>query len=253
MDAARLAADLADRWDGATAVDALLDALERRDVSAAQALLSSSMVQSALAAEEWTRLEVIAAMAACGAATLASEAYGLVRADTRLALAPFGAGQTLLHRAAAVWDTAFAEILLELGADPNRRESAGHTPLYRAGNRFPRPASASGTTASSLVSLFCAKGADLDAADGVKRCAPLHMAARRGHADLARALVESGANIEARDSYGETPLRRAVNCSHPQVASVMMAMGADPLSRCNRGKTPRDAARTAVMADILGG
>ena len=39
----------------------------------------------------------------------------------------------------------------------------------------------------------------------------LHIAARRDFVEVSESLLAGGANIEARDSLGETPLRRAVN------------------------------------------
>ena len=75
-----------------------------------------------------------------------------------------------------------------------------------------------------LSKLFCARVAEDPilkplfpahfrcAIEAVKRSGPLHLAARRGNVSIAEALLECGANIEAQDSMGETPLRRAVNC-----------------------------------------
>jgi ankyrin repeat protein len=77
------------------------------------------------------------------------------------------------------------------------------------------------------------------------------MAARRGHLEVAEALLDCGANIEARDSLGETPLRRAVNCSKSDLASLLLSRGADPHSKGSKGSTPILAARTAAMKEIL--
>jgi hypothetical protein len=248
-----LHAEIADRWDRTLAVDALLDAIERGDSAAAQSLAGTPAVRAALNAELWTRLEVIAAMAACGDATLAAEAIGIVRAEPHLVAARFDAGKTLLHRAAAAWSIEFARALLELGADPNATNRAGHPPLYFAGNRFPCPSGLPDGHEAELIGLFRSHAANLDLAEGVKRCTALHMAARRGSAGLAHALFGHGAHIEARDSNGETPLRRAVNCRHPAVARVLVAAGADRYSRCNRGRSPRDVARTPELIEILQG
>ena len=68
---------------------------------------------------------------------------------------------------------------------------------------------------------------------------------------LEGAYLYHGANIEARDSNGETPLRRAVNCSQPPVASILLKLGADPKSQCNRGRTPQGAARTDKMRSLF--
>ncbi len=252
MDGADLAADVAARWERTTAVDALLDAIDRNDSVAVQSLASDAQVRSALDAEEWTRLEVLSCLAASGNSPIMQDAFDMIRAQAHLVHSRFSAGQTLLHRAARAWSLPFSSMLFDLGADPNVPDIAGHVPLYYAGNRFPRPPDVPEGLESTLVELFCKFGANLDAAYGVKRCTALHMSARRGHAALAHALVSHGANIEARDSNGESPLRRSVNCGHPAVATVLLSLGADPESRCNRGRTPRDAARTDELRNILG-
>ena len=250
MDAAALAASLAQRWNVITAVDALLQANERGDQAAVRALAASATVRFALGGEIGTRLEILACMATSGCPELFDEAREILRSEPQLAAIRFG-GHTLLHRAASAWSPQFAAFLLELGADPDACDSAGHPPLYHAGNRFPRPIGVPESAVQTLIEIFVRFGANLNAAEGVKACTPLHMAARRGHASLAEALVSQGANLEARDSKGETPLRRAVNCSQPAVAAALLKLGADPDSRCNYGRTPRDAARTAKMRSLL--
>jgi len=91
----------------------------------------------------------------------------------------------------------------------------------------------------------------VDACDGAKHCTALHMAARRGNVEVAEALLECGANIEARDSLGETPLRRAVNCDQTGVATLLLARGADLHSLGSKGLTPLSAARTTAMRRLL--
>ena len=78
------------------------------------------------------------------------------------------------------------------------------------------------------------------------------MAARRGNLEIAGALLDCGADIDARDCLGDTPLRRAVNCDKIQVASLLLARGADVRSIGNKGLTPLQAARTSGMKQLLG-
>jgi ankyrin repeat protein len=77
------------------------------------------------------------------------------------------------------------------------------------------------------------------------------MAARRGNEEVARALLDCGANIEARDSVGDTPLRRAVNCDKIRVASLLLAKGSDVRCVGSKGITPLPAARSAGMKHLL--
>jgi uncharacterized protein len=55
----------------------------------------------------------------------------------------------------------------------------------------------------------------------------LHAAALNGDSDLIRRLVERGANLEARDSYGRTPLHVAAYKSHEDALAVLVAAGGD--------------------------
>ena len=104
--------------------------------------------------------------------------------------------------------------LLELGADPEAEDGGGHTPLYSVANEC---AKGGGGVVHALVRA----GANVNASGGVKRCTPLHMAARRGNTEVATALLDCGANIAARDSQGVTPLRRATNCRKAEVAALL--------------------------------
>jgi hemoglobin len=57
---------------------------------------------------------------------------------------------------------------------------------------------------------------------GVTRATALHMAARRGHVEIARALLDSGAALNARDRKGDTPLQRAINCRKNGVSQLLL-------------------------------
>jgi ankyrin repeat protein len=51
------------------------------------------------------------------------------------------------------------------------------------------------------------------------------MAARRDNVGIAEALLECGADIDARDSKGVTPLGRALNTRKRNVAQLLTARG----------------------------
>jgi ankyrin repeat protein len=92
--------------------------------------------------------------------------------------------------------------------------------------------------------------ADVNGEGGVKRCTALHMAARRGNVRVAAALLDCGADVEARDSVGDTPLRRSVNCGKLELTALLLSRGADAHSIGSRGLTPAQSARTAAMKQL---
>ncbi|MEO8371996.1 MAG: ankyrin repeat domain-containing protein [Candidatus Solibacter sp.] len=154
-------------------------------------------------------------------------------------------GRTLLHTAAAAGDTGTLELLLRLGAPADVLDDGSHTPLYSVANQC----QAAG--GPEVVRTLVRAGANVNACEGSKSCTPLHMAARRGHDEIAAALLDCGAQLDPRDSVGETPLRRAVNCNKPAIAALLALRGADLNSVGSKGLTPKSAARTTAMRRAL--
>jgi ankyrin repeat protein len=126
------------------------------------------------------------------------------------------AGSTLLHFAAGAGCLNIVALLLQLGVDPDIRGRGDRTALYCVANEC---ASAMGP---DVVKALVRAGADVNARSGVSRATALHMAARRGHLEIARALLDSGADVSARDSRGDSPLQRALNCRKKAVAQFLM-------------------------------
>jgi hemoglobin len=125
------------------------------------------------------------------------------------------AGKTLLHFASGAGCLAVVESLLRMGADPNTRDSGGHTPLYRVANECASDAG------PKIVRALVLAGGDVNASGGVTRTTPLHMAARRGFVGIAQALLDCGAAAGAKDIKGDTPLQRALNCRRKEVARLL--------------------------------
>jgi truncated hemoglobin YjbI/ankyrin repeat protein len=147
-------------------------------------------------------------------------------------------GQTLLHETAMSGDSEQTAVLIRSGADPDAKETEGHTPLYRA-------------STGNVARVLLAAGATPDVESGPRRGTPLHQAARHGSVSVAEALIDHGATIDARDGKGQTPLRRAVNCRRPEIVRLLVRRGADPTAADRQGVTPIDAARTAEMRQAL--
>ena len=85
-------------------------------------------------------------------------------------------------------------------------------------------------------------GAEVDVQSGPFRGTPLHTAARRDNVAVGSVLLSAGADLEARDIKGETPLRRALNCRQHGMIELLLAHGANLDSPDKRGVTPRQVA-----------
>lgn len=227
--------ELASRWQTQKLIDEAVAAVRHGDPDRAITLAESIPVNAGL----------LAIMIGSHDPALLQYAIEKISSNPPLVNALTRHGRTLLHEAAAAGAATIVKLLLERNADPNTRDAGGHTPLYSLANECPS------SGCENIVRLLTHAGARVDAADGVKHCTPLHMAARRGNIKIAAALLDSGAHIEARDSLGHTPLRRAVNCNKPGVAELLLSRGADPQSRCAKGITPLFAARGSAMKQLL--
>ncbi len=145
-------------------------------------------------------------------------AVDAVESDRTLGTRRFG-GRTLLHYAAGAGCVEVAASLLRHGTDPNMQDGMGHTPLYRVANEC------GSETGPEVVRALVRAGADVNASGGVTRATALHMAARRGHVQIAQTLLDCGAAMDARDSKGDTPLQRAVNCRKNAVVQLFVERG----------------------------
>ena len=71
---------------------------------------------------------------------------------------------------------------------------------------------------------------------------PLHLAARRGFADVARLLLAHGANANARGAWDLTSLMYTSVFNQPVLASLLLEHGADTALVDKKGKTALDHA-----------
>ena len=79
----------------------------------------------------------------------------------------------------------------------------------------------------------------------------LHFAAQKQSVIAVKTLLKCGANVELKDSYGNTPLFRAVFCSEGdgQIITLLLSHGANPDSENDHGVTPRSLASTIANYD----
>jgi len=161
---------------------------------------------------------LLARMVQSGRARLIHFVFEAAEKDPSLATRRF-AGETLLHFAAGAGCIEVVALLLRLGVDPDIQGRGDHTPLYCVANEC---ASEAGP---EVVRALVQAGADVNACGGVTRATALHMAARRGHVEIARALLDSGAAVNARDRKGDTPIQRAMHCRKKGVSQLLRERG----------------------------
>ena len=139
-------------------------------------------------------------------------------------------GATLLHFACGAGCVEVVALLLRLGTDPNVEDGGAHTPLYSVANEC------ASETGPELVRELVRAGAKVNACGGVTRATALHMAARRGYVGIASALLDCGAALEAKDSKGDTPLQRALNCRRDMVAQLLLERGANMTAKARASR-----------------
>lgn len=241
--------ELTPLWEEQLALDEAVALMRVPDeVEQCIELLQSPVLQARFARSPAVHASVLALAARSKALALRQYAAEQIRARPSLVHERYNNWRTRLHDAAGSGDVGLVEQLLDMGAGRTAGDNRGHPPLYCVANECSAPG------ASQIVrALLQRGGAQVNAADNVKRCTALHMAARRGNVEAIGALLDCGADIEARDSAGDTPLRRAVNCNKVDAAKLLLERGADPHSQGSKALTPARAARSRPMMQLFAG
>ena len=102
-----------------------------------------------------------------------------------------------LHTLVRRGDTDTVRFLLSTGADVNKMEPFGNTPLAVAARN--------GDT--EMARLLLTVGADVHIARGYSRQTPLHEAAGGGYTEMVEVLLSAGADVNKADRNGLTPLK----------------------------------------------
>ena len=72
-----------------------------------------------------------------------------------------------------------------------------------------------------------------------------------GNAARVRELLRKGADVNARDKDGNTPLHKAVDRGFADVVKLLLERGADPNIRDRDGRTPLDLARGRRHEEVV--
>jgi Ankyrin repeats (3 copies)/Lsr2 len=108
---------------------------------------------------------------------------------------------------------------------------------------------------ADVVGAKLTEGADPNAVVASAEVRPLHQAAS-GHGGMASAqavkmLITHGADVEAVNGMGETPLWRAVRWGHREVAQALLAAGADPWRPVLGGRSAGRVALDGPLAELF--
>jgi len=87
---------------------------------------------------------------------------------------------------------------------------------------------------------FINDGMDVNIVDEKNGWTPLHYASSKGFDEIAKILIENGADIDKRDYKGRTPLHIAAKMGSVKVAKVLLDYGADPEAKDGEGRRPID-------------
>uniref|UniRef100_A0A672NPL4 Poly [ADP-ribose] polymerase n=1 Tax=Sinocyclocheilus grahami TaxID=75366 RepID=A0A672NPL4_SINGR len=83
-----------------------------------------------------------------------------------------------------------------------------------------------------------------------RKSTPLHFAAGFGRKDVVEHLLQTGANVHARDDGGLIPLHNACSFGHAEVVSLLLCQGADSNARDNWNYTPLHEAAIKGKIDV---
>lgn len=147
------------------------------------------------------------------------------------------AEETSLHYRARIGDKERVRKLIAGTAEVDTPDRYRQTPLYIA-VKYGQPA-----TARTLIEL----GADVNAQTKYGE-APLHVA---GDEKIVGMLLEAGASVKAQDGEMNTPLHKAVLLDDPRMVELLISAGADPNALNKYGRSPLDEAYSAEVRQLL--
>ncbi|NJK65101.1 MAG: hypothetical protein HC921_22440 [Synechococcaceae cyanobacterium SM2_3_1] len=170
-------------------------------------------------------------------------------------------GITPILAAVVSGNSEIVRILVEAGADVNKTDKYGISPIMEAAqmgrqevyeylvpyvssdeyelSRVARLIGAAGKGQLSMIQRLIEDGLDVDSSDltYLDGETPLHAALVSGQYSTAKALLELGANIEARDFLGLTYLMVAAQEHNADIVQLLIEQGSNVNARDNNGNT----------------
>ena len=140
--------------------------------------------------------------------------------------------------------------LPELAALGDRRALDGDLETYSQ-DGFPLLGLAIFFRHPELAREMIERGADVNArARNPAGVMPVHAAANARDIETMRLLLDRGADVNARQQLGYTPLHSTGSNGDAAMADLLLARGADPRAKSDDGKTPADVAAERGHAEL---
>ena len=155
--------------------------------------------------------------------------------------------KVLLFYAIVKGVTELVIVLLECGADVNKTDKYGCTPLYWAAEQLEImkmlieykaniPQSA-WEKQSEIVKLLIEYSADVNKA-GEYGDIPLYRAINEGHLEIVKLLIEHNANVNKANEFGDTPLYMAAERGYLEIVNLLIKHNANVNKADKYGVTP---------------
>ncbi|MDR1235455.1 MAG: ankyrin repeat domain-containing protein [Holosporaceae bacterium] len=142
---------------------------------------------------------------------------------------------TPLHGVAYSGDERMAQVLIDNGAEVNRKNDEGYSSLHIAVMR----------EHTNVVVILLDNKANIDE-QGNAGNSPLHIAAMHGRRNVVEILLDRGANIDLQDNDGFTAAHWAVIFEEREIVEILRARGANFTIKSAAGQTPSDIAEKGL-------
>jgi hypothetical protein len=102
---------------------------------------------------------------------------------------------------------------------------------------------------NDIARLLIDNGANLNTKNRMGQT-PLHISTRIGYKDMVELLIDKGANININNDEGRTPLHEAANSGHKDLVTLLISHGADLNAKTQNGMTALDYALRSGFEDV---